>query len=155
MSPQCVIVSGQLRETNLKKCIACKATRPLSEYYKHKQMADVHLNKCKDCCKSQERERRAGPSGERIRAYDRARGSRQTAEYRKSYRAKSPNKYKAQTKVSNAKRDGKILRAPCEVCGEQNTHAHHDDYLKPLEIRWLCPLHHSRWHAENGEAKNP
>ena len=42
----------------------------------------------------------------------------------------------------------------CEICGKEKTHAHHDDYDKPLNVRWLCAEHHRQWHAKYGEALN-
>lgn len=41
----------------MKTCFKCGRTKDLSEYYAHKQMSDGHLNKCKDCTKSDAKER--------------------------------------------------------------------------------------------------
>jgi hypothetical protein len=43
--------------------------------------------------------------------------------------------------VSDMIASGQIKRQPCEFCGEFGG-AHHEDYRKPLELRWLCPHHH-------------
>ncbi len=137
----------------MKKCFKCKEIKPLSEFYKHNQMADGRLNKCKGCANDDVKQNRI----KRIdyyRDYDRKRGNRQSREYRKSHRERYPNKYKAQTMTNNAVRDKRLFREPCEVCGSETVHAHHDDYLKPLNVRWLCAAHHRQWHAENGEGKN-
>jgi transposase-like protein len=57
--------------------------------------------------------------------------------------------------VNNAIRSKKLFSQPCEMCGkEDNIHAHHDDYDKPLNVRWLCPICHKDWHIKNGEGKN-
>lgn len=65
--------------------------------------------------------------------------------------------------VRNALRSGKLVRPKCcESCGGKETfnkrgysllEAHHDDYSKPLEVRWLCKTCHRHWHQYN-DAKN-
>lgn len=55
----------------------------------------------------------------------------------------------ANSLVNRAVSRGDIKRKPCEVCGEQKAEAHHDDYNKPLEVRWLCRECHGKWHRYN------
>jgi len=57
-------------------------------------------------------------------------------------------KRRAHWTVHNAIRDGRLMKEPCEVCGVEKTDAHHDDYSKPLEVRWLCRKHHGERHRK-------
>lgn len=61
---------------------------------------------------------------------------------------KHSEKYRARVTFGNAVRDGKVKRQPCEACGNPKTHGHHDDYSKPLDVRWLCTKHHAEAHRQ-------
>lgn len=64
--------------------------------------------------------------------------------------ARNPNlaeRTAARRAVRCAIQSGQLARLPCEVCGDHKTHGHHDDYGKPLNVRWLCPAHHREHHA--------
>lgn len=129
-----------------KTCTKCGQEKPHLEFYQRQAC-------CKECWKARVRARaRSNPA---VQAYDRERAK--TTERRQrarqitlNWRADNPLAYKAQTAVGNALRDGKLTKMPCEVCGERRVHAHHDDYARPLEVRWLCALHHHRHHADTG-----
>lgn len=136
-----------------KKCFKCDEIKPLTEFYKHKQMGDGHVNKCKSCNKNDVRIHRF-KNIEKIQKYDRDRGYRQDKSYLPEWRAKYPKKYKAHNMVNNQKRAGNLFEQPCDVCGAKKVVAHHDDYDKPLNIRWMCQHHHKEWHAMFGEGKN-
>lgn len=56
-------------------------------------------------------------------------------------------KHKTRRATSKAISSGRLVRQPCEVCGALEVEAHHDDYSKPLDVRWLCPEHHRAHHA--------
>lgn len=44
---------------------------------------------------------------------------------------------------------GELIRQSCERCGVVETvQAHHEDYSKPLEVIWLCKIHHMIRHRE-------
>lgn len=153
--------------TATKKCFVCETQKPLIEYYRHSQMADGHSNKCKECTKRQVRENRV-KNIDYYRTYDsvRAKTEHRKASYRayassekgilsqsaakKRYIEKNPIKRAAHLMVGNALRDGHISKKACEICGVvSKVHAHHDDYAYPLNVRWLCPQHHSEWHQDN------
>ena len=43
---------------------------------------------------------------------------------------------------------GRLIPQPCETCGSQKVEKHHDDYSRPLQVRWLCRAHHLALHRE-------
>ena len=52
---------------------------------------------------------------------------------------------RSEAKLNSAVRQKKVKRQPCEVCGEK-AQAHHPDYDQPLNVRWLCSIHHGMEH---------
>lgn len=141
-------------------CCDCKIAKPLSDYYKCKKC------RCKLCEAARVRRHRAA-NVDYFRAYDRGRRTKEfvTAEewaehikvrYSRTvkYREENPKKWSAHQKVGKAIRSGQLVPQPCEQCGNTDVHGHHDDYDKPLEVRWLCSEHHIAWHLENGEGAN-
>lgn len=50
---------------------------------------------------------------------------------------------------SNAyQRRGHLEPRPCETCCSTAAEKHHEDYSKPLEVRWLCRKCHLALHFE-------
>lgn len=64
---------------------------------------------------------------------------------------------RAQNLAEKAIEKGILVPEPCETCGEngrmkdgrRKVQGHHDDYNKPLEVRWLCQPCHHEWHKHN------
>lgn len=142
-----------LKTETTKVCFKCGETKKLSMFYKHFMMADGHVNKCKECNKKDVIENRNSKL-DYYRAYDTERGGRKTAEDTRKYRGDNPLKYKAHSKVGYAVKAGTLKKASCEVCNREDTQAHHNDYSKPLEVLWLCPVCHCDWHKLNGSGIN-
>lgn len=57
------------------------------------------------------------------------------------WRKNNPLKIRAQRKVFVAVRNGSLKKKPC-FCGQIKVEAHHADYSKPLQVQWLCKIHH-------------
>jgi hypothetical protein len=111
-----------------------------SKYKKTSSNGTSHLYEkllflCKDCCIIKNRKisrtyYASDKGGENVRRA-----------IKKCY-YKFKKKSSARHKVWEAIKKGKLIRLPCEKCGNPKSQAHHEDYSKPLKVMWLCPMHH-------------
>src|SRR6185312_15311483 len=121
-----------------KECSKCRVTKPISEFY-------AHTSKCKDCTRRAVRLNYA-KKREQYAEYERRRErtpEREASKHRATvrHRLTQPSHRRARQAVNNAIRDGRLLPQSCEVCGSR-AQAHHSDYSRPLDVRWLCFKHH-------------
>jgi hypothetical protein len=139
---------------DMKRCFKCHKVKSMDDFYVHKQTADRHLGKCKACTKKDVADRYNSTEGrKKIAAYEHDRfqdllRKLKVVGYRRKRKTIYPWKEKAVNAVNNAIRDGRLTRQPCEVCQKPNAQAHHDDYWKPLAVRWLCFRHHRELHGQ-------
>jgi hypothetical protein len=138
----------------MKICFRCNEEKELSEFYKHKQMGDGYLGKCKECTKKDVKAYRS-VNVEKIRRYDRERAKlphvkKTNIENSRRFRKQFPLAYKAHCAVNNAVRDGKLDKPTnCPLCNKtRQIEAHHNDYSKPLEIEWMCAACHRAFHRD-------
>ncbi len=141
----------------MKKCTRCGEEKPFSEFQKRKASKDGLNAACKKCLSDYDKSRAMLPHRVKAREEYSKTDAFKRSRYKttKAYRKKNPNKTKAHRKIQYEISTGNLTKKPCEICGTENTHAHHDDYSRPLDIRWLCSNHHRQWHKENGEGLNP
>ena len=160
--------------TSIKTCFKCSEEKNLTEFYRHPQMGDGHVNKCKQCARADTIRNRSDRL-EYYTNYDKHRamqphrvaaryqyqqtcaGKESVKKSKLKWASRNPIKRSANTAVGNAVRDGKIKKSSeCDACKSDSSrlHGHHDDYSMPLLVRWLCARCHTAWHRENGEGKN-
>ena len=142
-----------------KECFKCKSVKLLELFYKHPNMPDGHVNKCKECNKNDVTANR-NKNIEKIRSYDRQRAKetsriKAVTEISKAWRNEDKRRSVAHSAVARAIRNGSLFRLPCVRCAEVKSLAHHEDYDKPLEVMWLCQPCHKQRHKEINHAAIP
>lgn len=127
----------------MKRCFKCGKEKSLDEFYKHSEMADGHLNKCKECTRKDVREREL---------------HNPMAVYRSRLvtHKKNPTHANASRVVDAAVKAGVIQKpSRCSGCGchdeESRITAHHYDYTKPLDVVWVCSKCHRQLDANRRE----
>lgn len=114
---------------------------PLSEFYKHKQMKDGHLNKCKDCARMDTRKLYyINSQNEEWIKKERLRGREKD---RKNPHRES--KKKTQKAFGSFNITSKLKKLGIETNGKE---AHHWNYNKPLSIILLSRKAHHRIHKK-------
>jgi len=120
-------------------CTRCGRWLPKESFYK-----DTRLDKgwgirgrCKECSQAAMREYAQRPA---VQVKERARSL---------VRGKTL-KHKCRVMVHDALKTGRLIRPKfCPVCGYPDTvkriEAHHDDYFRPLEVKWMCVTCHRKY----------
>lgn len=131
-------------DKNLKECTKCGQTKPVDEFHIHTKSTGLRRGSCKECFRLSERIR--------DNARYRKRESQQRSESAR-IRARRRSKEKrvevnATQAIYRSLKKGLITRGVCEICGETKVDGHHEDYSKPLEVRWLCRSHHKQIHSK-------
>ena len=117
----------------MKICFKCGIKKPLTDYYKHKKMADGHLNKCIYCAKKDVRLREeintSTPEGlekERKRGRDKY----YRLNYRGKYKPTIENKRKIQDRYKDKYPEKYIVqsRSSCLKPNINGNHLHHWSY---------------------------
>ena len=147
-----------------KVCRQCGVEQRVMDYYRTSTGGFMAV--CKSCHRANVKANR-DRNADHYREFDRARanlphrvaarkeyaatpeGLAAGSRAKRAYIERNPVKRAAQVAANNAIRDGRLIRQSCEVCGNEQAQAHHDDYSKPLDVRWFCTTHHAEWHKHN------
>ena len=142
----------------MKTCFRCLRELPIDEFYKHPQMADGHLGKCKSCTREDVRQNSI-KRADYYKAYERERSKlphrralarliasrphhkERAKHWLREYRKQNP---KIQRAHNAAIRIHKQAPSCCQMCGQEKKRLqrHHPDYDLPKLIVWLCaPCH--------------
>lgn len=132
---------------NEKICRDCLMLKPLSEFYPHPSCLTGHGH-CKSCAKIRAAKWARDNPESRRKSKNTPYQLEMKKVYIARYVAKFPEKKKAVQTLNNAIRDGRAKRLPCDVCGSLEAQGHHEDYSKPLDVRWLCDAHHKAHHRQ-------
>lgn len=152
----------------MKRCRICGEMKSLEFFHVKASRKDGRRDECKQCRKAESVARYMRPevsarvkaqscawqkeNRERTRSHKRQWRQEHPADVtriQRTYRAENPEKVRAHEAVNYAVRSGKLSPLPCARCGtSERVHAHHDDYSRPLDVIWLCPLHHKERHVQ-------
>ena len=124
-----VVAWGRKPRCSCGSCDRCRKNAYMREYYRALSPED------------RKRVFRDGRDIDRVRAADRERYERAKNDPDSPFMRRR----RAILLLNQAIRRGEIQRQPCEICRTPDAHGHHDDYDRPLDVRW-CAQHHADEH---------
>ena len=121
----------------MKRCSRCKRRKRAASFHRDAGPKDGRSRRCKACA-SEQTAAWAARNRKRKNATDR------------EWKRRNRHKDRARGAVRTALRTGVLIRPwYCECCRRRCVpYAHHLDYARPLEVKWLCnPCHaaHHEW----------
>ncbi|AUR93031.1 hypothetical protein NVP1181O_67 [Vibrio phage 1.181.O._10N.286.46.C9] len=136
-------------------CNKCSKEKHESDFYPRNKV-------CKECTKNRVKEYQRTGKGKEVhrkanKKYyktDSGKQSREECQHRYMQQPSTKKKQLAKWAVKRATKSGLLIRKPCSVCGDDDSHGHHPDYDRQLDVIWLCAKHHYEWHEINGEGAN-
>lgn len=144
----------------MRTCKTCGEEKDESEFYPSKTSKGGIMVRCRKCvykanyASSKRRKTEMLPeqvvalrkkNSAATRAYYQ-RHPGKAVEAQRRYFQKNRDREKVKNRLTYAIKAGKVLRAPCFVCGCEEVHGHHADYSQPLQVVWLCNEHHWETH---------
>lgn len=125
-----------------KKCFKCSEEKPIAEFYKHKQMGDGYLNKCKECAKKDVKikysENIENPKYvEKERERGREKYKRLNYSERIQYKKEYSRKYRDANRY--------FTKLGYDLTGKE---VHHWNYLFPKDVFFLSKRAHKLIHNE-------
>jgi len=130
-------IKPRVDTSGTKLCPRCGEVKPLDQYPKDPRRARGINSYCFPCYRAYARHMA------KKHGYNKQRAARKVS-------GLGPSKHEAAAQiVKYAVKLGVLTRGSCVVCGTtERIQAHHTDYTKPLDVTWLCRLHHNHAHGQ-------
>ena len=131
---------GIIMDDLRRRCNRCKKNKPLVEFPRHRNQPLGRSYWCISCST----------------LYNAQHKQHRSAEAKAADKANKIRWYKAHPQAKHAHNAARALERPvvCKGCGipTKNLHAHHVNYSKPLQVKWLCISCHRLQHTQQAVA---